>query len=164
MPQLDFSIFPSQFFWLTISFFCLLFIMSKFIIPKTAEMIELRRKKIDGELEQASQLKEQVAEGIKKYEEALKDAQNKARITLQKTRDELGETVNRKQSDLVTRLNVEIEQGEQKIIAAKQKAMQKIDDSIVDLALGVLNKIGIENIESKSVQQVADVVKGNING
>jgi len=164
MPQLDFSIFPSQFFWLTISFFCLLFIMSKFIIPKTAEMIELRRKKIDGELEQASQLKEQVAEGIKKYEEALKDAQNKARITLQKTRDELGETVNRKQSDLVARLNVEIEQGEQKIIAAKQKAMQKIDDSIVDLALGVLNKIGIENIESKSVQQVADVVKGNING
>ena len=164
MPQLDFSIFPSQFFWLTISFFCLLFIMSKFIIPKTAEMIELRRKKIDGELEQASQLKEQVAEGIKKYEEALKDAQKKARITLQKTRDELGETVNRKQSDLVARLNVEIEQGEQKIIAAKQKAMQKIDDSIVDLALGVLNKIGIENIESKSVQQVADVVKGNING
>ena len=164
MPQLDFSIFPSQFFWLTISFFCLLFIMSKFIIPKTAEMIELRRKKIDGELEQASQLKEQVDEGIKKYEEALKDAQNKARITLQKTRDELGETVNRKQSDLVARLNVEIEQGEQKIIAAKQKAMQKIDDSIVDLALGVLNKIGIENIESKSVQQVADVVKGNING
>ena len=164
MPQLDFSIFPSQFFWLTISFFCLLFIMSKFIIPKTAEMIELRRKKIDGELEQASQLKEQVAEGIKKYEEALKDAQNKARITLQKTRDELGETVNRKQSDLVARLNVEIEQGEQKIIAAKQKAMQKIDDSIVDLALGVFNKIGIENIESKSVQQVADVVKGNING
>ena len=83
---------------------------------------------------------------------------------MQKTRDELGETVNRKQSDLVARLNVEIEQGEQKIIAAKQKAMQKIDDSIVDLALGVLNKIGIENIESKSVQQVADVVKGNING
>lgn len=164
MPQLDFSIFPSQFFWLTISFFCLLFIMSKFIIPKTAEMIELRRKKIDGELEQANQLKEQVAEGIKKYEEALKDAQHKASFALQKTRDELDETVNRKQSDLIARLNVEIEQGEKKIIAAKQKAMQKIDDSIVDLALGVLNKIGIENIENKSVQQVADMVKGNING
>lgn len=164
MPQLDFSIFPSQFFWLTISFFCLLFIMSKFIIPKTAEMIELRRKKIDGELEQANQLKEQVAEGIKKYEEALKDAQHKASFALQKTRDELDETVNRKQSDLIARLNVEIEQGEKKIIAAKQKAMQKIDDSIVDLALGVLNKIGIENIEDKSVQQVADMVKGNING
>lgn len=164
MPQLDFSIFPSQFFWLTISFFCLLFIMSKFIIPKTAEMIELRRKKIDGELEQANQLKEQVAEGIKKYEEALKDAQHKASFALQKTRDELDETVNRKQSDLIARLNVEIEQGEKKIIAAKQKAMQKIDDSIVDLALCVLNKIGIENIENKSVQQVADMVKGNING
>ena len=43
MPQLDFSVFPSQLFWLAVSFFTMLFVMSKFIIPKTAEMIDLRK-------------------------------------------------------------------------------------------------------------------------
>ena len=32
MPQLDFSVFPSQLFWLCVTFFTMLFVMSKFII------------------------------------------------------------------------------------------------------------------------------------
>ena len=56
MPQLDFSIFPSQFFWLCVCFFSMLFIMSKIIIPRIAEMIELRREKIDGNLEKAAEI------------------------------------------------------------------------------------------------------------
>ena len=60
MPQLDFSVFPSQLFWLCITFFAMLFIMSRFIIPKTAEMINLRKEKIDGYLEKAAELKEKV--------------------------------------------------------------------------------------------------------
>ena len=60
MPQLDFSVFPSQLFWLLVSFFSMLFIMSRFIIPKTAEMINLRKEKIDGDLRKASEIKQQV--------------------------------------------------------------------------------------------------------
>ena len=60
MPQLDFSVFPSQLFWLCISFFTMLFIMSKFIIPRTAEMISLRKAKIDADIEEAAKLKQKV--------------------------------------------------------------------------------------------------------
>ena len=60
MPQLDFSVFPSQLFWLAVSFFTMLFVMSKFIIPKTAEMIDLRKAKIDDDLEKADEIKQQV--------------------------------------------------------------------------------------------------------
>ena len=67
MPQLDFSIFPSQFFWLCVCFFSMLFIMSKIIIPRIAEMIELRREKIDGNLEKISDRNHIIRLGRRKY-------------------------------------------------------------------------------------------------
>jgi len=159
MPQLDFSVFPSQFFWLTICFFTLLFIMSKFIIPKTAEMINLRKEKIDGELAKAAELKKQVEEGIARYETAVREASQKANMELQKTKDELNETVTRKQSDLAARLNAEIEQGEKRIDAAKNKALQKIGDAAVALAVDVLAKVGFAGVSLDKAQKVLDSLK-----
>ena len=159
MPQLDFSVFPSQFFWLTICFFTLLFIMSKFIIPKTAEMINLRKEKIDGELAKAAELKKQVEEGIARYETAVREASQKANMELQKTKDELNETVTRKQSDLAARLNAEIEQGEKCIDAAKNKALQKIGDAAVALAVDVLAKVGFAGVSLDKAQKVLDSLK-----
>lgn len=153
MPQLDFSVFPSQFFWLTICFFTLLFIMSKFIIPKIGEMINLRKEKIDSELAAADRLKKQVEEGIERYETALREASQKANLALQKTKDELNETVNRKQSDLAARLNAEIEQGEQRIEAAKDKALQKIEDAAANLTVDILAKFGFAKIKVDKVKK-----------
>ena len=87
MPQLDFSVFPSQLFWLLISFFTMLFIMSKFIIPKTAEMINLRREKIEGDLAKASEIRQKMEKSLLKYNQALQQATMKANESLQKTRD-----------------------------------------------------------------------------
>jgi len=159
MPQLDFSVFPSQFFWLTICFFTLLFIMSKFIIPKTGEMINLRREKIDGELAKAAELKKQVEDGIARYENAVREASQKANLELQKTKDELNDTVARKQSDLTARLNVEIQQGEQRIATAKSKALQKVEDVAADLAVDVLAKIGFSGVSLAKAQKALDSIK-----
>ncbi len=160
MPQLDFSVFPSQFFWLTICFFTLLFIMSKFIIPKLGEMINLRKEKIDSELATAERLKKQVEEGIERYETALREASQKANLALQKTKDELNDTVNRKQSDLAARLNAEIAQGEQRIEAAKSKALQKIEEASVDLAVDVLAKFGISKVSADKVRKTIAGLEG----
>ena len=159
MPQLDFSVFPSQFFWLTVCFFSLLFIMSKLIIPRIAEMINLRKEKIDSELEAAAKLKKQVEEGIERYEHALKEASMKANLELQKTRDELNETVARKQSDLAARLAVDIEQGEQKIMAAKSRALQSVEEAAVSLASDVLNKIGFDGVSADMIKKALNAVK-----
>ena len=112
MPQLDFSIFPSQFFWLCVSFFLMLFIMSKFIIPKTAEMINLRKAKIDADLAAAEELKQRVEKTLEKYNQALKKASDEANASLQKTRDELNATIERRQQELTQELNAEIVAGE----------------------------------------------------
>ena len=159
MPQLDFSVFPSQFFWLVINFVLMLIIMSRFIIPKTAEMINLRKEKIDGDLEKAAEIKKQVEATIEKYNEALASANSKAKISLQKNRDELKETINRRQADLITRLNAEIEAGEEKIANSKAKALQKIEEASADLAVEVLGKLGFSGIKVKDAKNALECIK-----
>ena len=159
MPQLDFSVFPSQFFWLVINFGLMLFIMSKFIIPKTAEMINLRKEKIDGDLQKATEIKKQFEETIEKYNKALKNANSKASISLQKTKDELNETINRRQSDISAKLSAEIEAGEQKIAQSKAKALQKVEEVSVELAVDILKKLGFGGINVKDAKNALTNLK-----
>lgn len=156
MPQLDFSVFPSQLFWLALSFFTMLFIMSKFIIPKTAEMIDLRKAKIDSDLEKADEIKQHVEETLQKYNNALQEASAKANVSLQKTKEELNETISRRQADLYARLKADIEAGEKKIDASKAKAMVKVEENAAVLAVEVLKKLGFGGVK---VKDAANVVK-----
>ena len=159
MPQLDFSVFPSQLFWLLVSFFSMLFIMSRFIIPKTAEMINLRKEKIDGDLQKAAEIKQQVEKALEKYHAALKEATDKAQISLQKNRDELGEMINRKQEDLAAKLEAEISGGEKKIEQAKEKALQKVEASAAELAIDVLKNLGFGGVKAKDAAAAIDSLK-----
>lgn len=159
MPQLDFSVFPSQLFWLSISFFTMLFIFSKFIIPKTAEMINLRKDKIDSDLEKAAEIKRQVEKTLERYNQALQDASSKANISLQKTKDDLNDTINRRQEALAARLKDEIEAGEKKIAVSKGKALQKVEEASADLAVDVLNKLGFGGIKAKDAIYALEAIK-----
>ncbi len=161
MPQLDFSIFPSQFFWLCVSFFLMLFIMSKFIIPKTAEMINLRKAKIDADLEAAAELKKKVEKTLEKYNLALKKATDEANVSLQKTREDLADTIEHRQAELSAELNREIVAGEKKINAAKQKALDGIEDMVAELAPLVLQKLGVVKVSAKEIQTALQSGKEN---
>lgn len=159
MPQLDFSVFPSQLFWLTISFFLMLFIFSKFIIPKTSEMINLRKEKIDGDLEKAAEIKEKVEKALDRYNQALREATAKAQVSLQKTKDELNDTISRRQEDLGARLKTEIEASEKKIAVAKDKVLQKVEEVSCELAVDVLHKIGLTEVKLKDTAAAFKQIK-----
>ncbi|MBE6448129.1 MAG: hypothetical protein E7018_02395 [Alphaproteobacteria bacterium] len=151
MPQLDFSVFPSQFFWLAISFFVLLFVMAKFIVPRTAEMINLRKDKIDADLNDAAKLKQKVEKTLEKYNAALKKASEDANASLAKTKEELDLAVERKQAELSAELSRQISEGEKKIATTKNKAMADIDANVGILVPLVWQKLGFGALSAKEV-------------
>ena len=73
-------------------------------------------------------------------------------ISLQKTKDELNETIARRQEDLSAKITAEIEAGEKKIANSKIKALQKIEDVSAELAVEVLNKLGFSGIKIKDAK------------
>ena len=134
MPQLDTSTFTSQLFWLVVCFFSMMFIMSKFIIPKIADFMEQRQRKIDGYLNKAADLKEQAEAALRKYQNALAAATEKADKSLADTKDEMNRLISDKQSELEARL---------------QKKIKAVSE---DLALDVIKKIGISGIKASDIK------------
>ena len=152
MPQLDTSTFTSQLFWLVVCFFSMMFIMSKFIIPKIADIMEQRQRKIDGYLNKAADLKEQAEAALRKYQTALPAATEKADKSLADTKDEMNRLISDKQSELEARLQKKIKEGEKEINAGKEEALKQIKAVSEDLALDVIKKIGISGIKASDIK------------
>lgn len=152
MPQLDTSSFTSQLFWLVICFFSMMFIMSKFIIPKIADIMEQRQRKIDSYLNKAADLKQQAESALQKYQDALAQATENANKSLADTKDEMNKLINDKQSELEGRLQKKIKEGETEINVSKEQALKQIKAISEELALDVVKKIGITGIKTPDIK------------
>ena len=71
MPQLDFSTFPNQIFWLVVFCVVLFAIVKFFIIPRMEDIFANRRKIIDGNIAKAEEIRLRVSEIEKQIEEEL---------------------------------------------------------------------------------------------
>ncbi|MGN0914550.1 MAG: hypothetical protein ACI4OW_06625 [Alphaproteobacteria bacterium] len=160
MPQLDTSTFASQLFWLCICFFTMLFIMSKIIIPKIADILEQRQRKIDSYLNKAYQIKLQAEEALKKYQDALTDATQKANASLAETQNELNQLVEKKQQDLDLRLHKKIMEGEAEIEQSREDALNKVKSISEELALEIIKKIGIDGINKTDIKNAIKDAEG----
>ena len=88
LPQLDVSAFPTQIFWLIISFALLYWIMSKMAVPRIAEVLEERQERITDDLETAERLKSEAEKVQADYEKALAEARSEAQGHIKAANDE----------------------------------------------------------------------------
>ena len=78
MPQLDFSTFSNQIFWLVVTLFVIYFILSRIALPRIGEALADRAGTISNDLAEAEELKQRALEAEKAYEKALADARAEA--------------------------------------------------------------------------------------
>ena len=156
MPQLDPSSYASQIFWLLICFFSLMFLMSKFIIPKISDIRQQRDNKIDGYLQKAEEFQQNTENAIIKYEEALSKASQKATQSLQKTKNDLNKMIAQKQSEIDKKLKKQIELGEQEISASKEAALKEIKNLSAELTADILQKLNIKDIKAAEIKTIID--------
>ena len=76
MPQLDFSTFPNQIFWLVVFCIVLFTIVKIFIIPRMEDIFANRRKVIDGNIAKAEEIRQRVTEIEKQIEVELQKAKS----------------------------------------------------------------------------------------
>src|SRR6185437_16624527 len=107
MPQLDVSTFPTQLFWLLISFVLLYLLMARLGLPRVGHILTQRRGRIDGDLEKAGQMKAEAEAVIAAYERALAEARAQAQQTLKETTERLGAEAAKRQSAIAEKLAAE---------------------------------------------------------
>jgi F-type H+-transporting ATPase subunit b len=151
LPQLDFSTFDSQIFWLVVALVVLFFLMSRIALPRIASVIEDRADAIADDLDRASDLKRRAEAAEAAYEAALAAARVEAgriaaaaRAGVQK---ELDAAVAEADARIVERTAV----AEERIAAIREGALASIETAATDTAQAIVAQLLPAAADDKAV-------------
>jgi F-type H+-transporting ATPase subunit b len=151
-PPLDQSTFPSQIFWLILTFGALYALM-KWLLPKIGGTLEARKNRIDGDLARAQSLKDETEAAVKSYEKALADARAKANDIARETRESVTKDIDARQAAINATLSQKINEAEARISASKAKAMSSVHDIAAESAADIIAALGGGNVTRAAIDK-----------
>lgn len=89
MPQLDFSTFPNQIFWLVLTLVAIYMILNRVALPRIGSVLAERQGTITNDIAAAEDLRKKAGDAEAAYDKALADARSEAHRIAQETRDEI---------------------------------------------------------------------------
>ena len=141
MPQLDFSTFPNQIFWLVVFCVVLFAIVKFFIIPRMEDIFANRRKIIDGNIAKAEEIRLRVSEIEKQIEEELQKAKSQCDEIMSNSGNNIKEQMALALEDskiATTQLISEAEGRLKELRDGSEAAIEKISE---ELASEIITKI-----------------------
>jgi F-type H+-transporting ATPase subunit b len=160
LPQLDASTFPSQIFWLILSFATLYWLFSRKALPRVGEILEARQERIAADLDRAAVLRSEAEAALHKHQAALAEAQARAAAQLKETQDRLAAEAARRQAELDAELNAKLAEAEGRIGAAKDAALAQIEGVAAEVARAAVQRLaGIEVAADEARSTVARVLR-----
>ena len=141
MPQLEFSTFPNQIFWITIFCIVLFALVKIFIIPRMEDIFANRRKVIDGNISKAEEIKNRVEEIEIQIERELIEAKAECNNILQSSNETTNSHVKSALEDSKRATAELIQDAEQRLKVLKDgsdEAIKKLSDELVS---EIVNKV-----------------------
>ena len=133
MPQLDFSTFGNQIFWLVVTLVAIYLILSRIALPRIAEVLAQRQDRISDDLAAAGDLKGQALAAEEAYNQALAEA-----------RVEAQRIVAAAKAEMQVELDAAIAQADIEI-AAKTAVSES---AIAEIRAGALESVGLVAVET----------------
>jgi F-type H+-transporting ATPase subunit b len=141
MPQLDLSVFPTQLFWLAVTFVILYLLMARGALPRIARVLEDRQARISHDLDEAERLKAESEKIIAAYEAELAAGRAKSQALLLETRQSLATAAASARAKLEASLNTELKAAEAGIQAAQQAALNQIGAAATEAAADAITRL-----------------------
>ena len=141
MPQLEITTYPSQIFWLVVSFLILYLIMSRIIIPRISSVIKSRETEIKNNIHISEQMYKDTEIINDEYEETKKNIENEARQIINHLKETTNKKITKSTELLKKRLEQKLEKNEQEIINKKKKALKEINKISLNLSEEILKKL-----------------------
>ena len=156
MPQLDVSGFPSQIFWLLVTFVFLWWLMARVALPKVGLVLEERQKKINDSLDMADDLRKEAESELDAYEIAISAAHDEARKVINDANQEGTQASANQLAEMRISLTNQIAEVEAEIESVKEKALKDISQSAREVAISTLdNLVGIK-VPAKTLNAAID--------
>lgn len=160
-PQLDASTYPSQIFWLLISFIVMYFIMSRIALPRIAYVLDMRDTQKRGNLTEAERMNNEAEDALKTYEDVMTQAHEEARTILAEANQDItalqAQSYTRFQDDLQKKLS----KTESNIQKAVDDALSTITTHATDLTGQAASKLGQLNLAKTETTKAVDAAWKN---
>ena len=161
MPQLDPSTFPSQLFWLAVTFIILYWIMSKVALPRIGDVLQQRRQKVSNDIEKAETLKREAEAALQAYETAMAESRSNAVSLIAEAGQEIAAEAAKRNEAANAEIAKQTADAERRIAEAKSQALDELKASAGDLVQAIAGKLADVQIARDEADKAVDaVIKG----
>lgn len=156
MPQFDPAVWPTQLFWLTVSFVVLYLLMARVALPRISTILEEREFRINDSLRRAESLKQDAEAAVAAYEKLMADARAKAQDQVQSVRERAARDAAERHAELNDRLSAEVAAAETRIAGARDQAIGELRGLAVDVAGAAVERLVGEKLDATTVGRAVD--------
>jgi len=159
-PQLKPASYPSQVFWLFVSFTLMYLLMSKVALPPVGAVLDQRRAQREGNLTRAEQLQQEADKARTSYETALAKAQESAQEAIAAAEADIAAKIAAESAKFAEQTRKRIASAEQNIAKAKQDALVSLAEISAEISVEMADKVaGVQVSKADAKKVVADIMK-----
>ena len=139
IPQLDFTTFPNQIFWLVVFLVILFFIVSRIVLPRIEGIMDARKKRIKDDLNQAERATAET-ESIRKHTaQKLALAKANAETIAADTRTKIRDIQDQEMTRVSHEISTLTEESDKRINDIQDEAPEKIKEIMISVVPSIIN-------------------------
>tara|TARA_E500000178_G_C16921111_1_gene707284 strand:+ start:572 stop:1129 length:558 start_codon:yes stop_codon:yes gene_type:complete len=152
MPQFNTFSFPSQLFWLILSFSILYIFITFVVLPRLRSNIRLRKNKISNDLERADTIRNETEKIISEYNDRIEASKDKANILIKNTLKKTADDFNNQVIELRHQNEKRIKKAENELLLYKKNIENEINLSVNSISDEILEKVLNGSLNNKSLK------------
>ncbi|MFY0690394.1 MAG: F0F1 ATP synthase subunit B' [Paracoccaceae bacterium] len=151
MPQLDFSTFPNQIFWLVVTLVVIYFVLSRIALPRISAVLAERQGTITNDIAAAEDLKQKAVEAEEAYNKALIDARAEANEIVESARAEIRADLDKAIAVADAEIAAKSAESEKVIAEIRASAADSAAEVARDIAKEIVAAVAPGKIDARSV-------------
>ncbi|SEO00829.1 F-type H+-transporting ATPase subunit b [Salinihabitans flavidus] len=156
MPQLDFSTFGNQIFWLLVTLVVIYFILSRIALPRIANVLAERQGTITNDIAAADELKAKAAEAEQAYEKALADARAEAQRIVAEAKAEIQADLDEATRHADAEIAAKAAESEKAIEEIRASALENVRTVAKDTAQEIVAVFGTKKADAKTIEAAVE--------
>jgi F-type H+-transporting ATPase subunit b len=142
MPQLDFSTWPNQIFWLLVTLVVIYLVLTKIALPRIGAVLADRKSTITNDLAAADELKQKAVDAEKAYNDALASARTEAAKIVAAAKAEIQKDLDAATAKADAEIAAKAAESEKTIAAIRDGAAAAVAEVARDTASELVAALG----------------------
>ncbi|MCR9126321.1 MAG: F0F1 ATP synthase subunit B' [Rhodobacteraceae bacterium] len=142
MPQLDFSTFGNQIFWLVLALIAIYLVLSRMALPRIGAVLAERQGTITNDIAKAEDLNKRAKEAEAAYEQALADARTEAQRIIAETKVGIKQDLDAAIAKADAEIAAKSADAEKAIAEIRAGAMDAVRDVATDTVGEIVTAMG----------------------